>query len=816
MTNHWIDIRNSDCMMIIGSNAAENHPISFKWVTEAKERGGTLISVDPRFTRTSSKADIYAVMRSGCDIAFIGGMINYVINDMEANPGNYNMEYVTQYTNAAFKINPDFEFNDGLFGEIEQKTYNGSYTAASKATWKYGAGSTPETDDTLQDPDCVFQLLKKHYSRYDADTVCNITGTPKETYLEVCKAYAATGQKGKAGTIMYAMGATQHTYGVQNIRGYAILQLLLANMGVAGGGINALRGTSNVQGSTDMCLLEHILPGYLGVPVESDTDLNTYLLRTGKHPDKTITPVGLAADTSSNWWQHARKYTVSLLKAWYGDAATADNEFAFHNLPKKDTSVNHTHIGLIEAMGRGTIKGLWVWGQNPASGGPNSNGARNALAKLDWLVSVDIWENETAIFWKRPDVNPADIGTEVFMLPAACSYEKEGSISNSGRWAQWRYKAVQAPGEAKPDLEIMDELMTEIKKLYEADSSAPGRNAITDLVWDYNGVNADKVAREVNGYDLTTGELVYLFTKLKDDGTTTSGNWLYCNQYTETQGNKMQRHNPVDLSGIGLYSSWTWCWPYNRRIIYNRASVDLNGNPYDSEHPVTWWTGEAWAPQGDLSEEQGGDVLDGGWPPINVADAGAKFLPFIMKPEGVARIWGFGRAEGPLPEVYEAWESPVSNPMSSQQNNPCAFIGTWQNPKGTTADFPYVGTTYRCSEHWQTGIMTRNLPWLVELMPELYAEFDEELAADKGIENGDKVVVSSARGECRAVAIVTKRFQPLTIDGQTVHQIGIPWHWGYAGMSKGDAANMLTPHVGDANTTIPEFKTFLCDVRRAD
>jgi formate dehydrogenase major subunit len=810
MTNHWIDIRNADCIMIIGSNAAENHPISFKWVTEAIERGATIINVDPRFTRTSSKADIYAVMRSGCDIAFIGGMINYIINDMESNPNNYNMDYVINYTNAALIINSDFEFNDGLFGEISPGEFAGKYTAVAKATWKYANPTTPATDPTLQDPSCVFQLLKQHYSRYDADTVCSITGTPKSTYLEVCKAYAATGQKGKVGTICYAMGTTQHTYGTQNIRSYAILQLLLANMGVAGGGINALRGTSNVQGSTDMCLLEHILPGYLDVPVEGDTDLNTYLLRSGKHPDKTITPIGLAGDKSLNWWGNARKYIVSLLKAWYGDAATADNEFAFHYLPKKNPAVNYTHIGLIEAMGRGVIKGLWVWGQNPASGGPNSNGALAALAKLDWMAIADIWSNETAEFWMRPGVDPSTIGTEVFLLPAACSYEKEGSISNSGRWAQWRYKAVEPPGEAKPDLEIMAELMTKIKELYQTDSTAPGRGAITNLVWDYGDVNSDKVAREINGYDLTTGKLVASFVALKDDGTTTSGNWLYCNQYSEEEGNKCARRNPVDShpNQIGLYSNWSWCWPVNRRIIYNRASVDLNGNPWDSEHPVVLWNTEEakWV----------GDVIDGGGNPINLADAGAKNLPFIMLPEGVARIWGYGRAEGPLPEAYEPWESPLANNLlSGQKSNPCAFVGTWMNPQGTPDQFPHVGTTYRCSEHWQTGIMTRNLPWLVELMPELYAEMDEQLAAAEGIENGDKVIVSSARGEVRAVAIVTKRFQPLTIGGKTVHQIGVPWHWGYAGLAKGDAGNLLTPHVGDANTTIPEYKTFLCNVRRA-
>ena len=805
MTNHWIDIRNSDCIMIIGSNAAENHPISFKWVTKAMEAGAKLINVDPRFTRTSSKADIYAPMRSGCDIAFIGGMINYVLNDMERNPGNYNMEYVTQYTNAAFIINPGFKFNDGLFGEVK----DGKYTAAAKNTWKYANTKTPATDPTLKDPMCVFQLLKKHFSRYDVDTVCSITGTPKDVYLQICQTYTATGPKGKAGTIMYAMGTTQHTYGTQNIRGYAILQLLLGNMGVAGGGINALRGTSNVQGSTDMCLLSHILPGYLNVPQDGDTELAAYIKRSGKNPDATITPQGLSGDKSSNWWNNSRKYVVSLLKAWYGDAAQPSNDFCFHHLPKCDPGVNYTHIGMFETMGRGTIKGLWCWGQNPAVAGPDSHGEREALGNLDWLVVADVWLNETGEFWKRPGVNPASISTEVFVLPAACSYEKEGSISNSGRWAQWRYKAVEPPGVAIPDLEIMNLVMLKLKEIY-AREGGPSAEAITDLVWNYGEISSDKVAREINGYDLTTGKLMVNFVMLKDDGTTSSGNWLYCNQYTEEDGNKCARREPVDThpKKIGLYSNWSWCWPLNRRIIYNRASVDLNGVPWNSEHPVIL----------DYTPEKKwqGDVPDGGWPPINQAKAGEKYLPFIMKPEGVARLWGYGRVEGPLPEVYEPWESPLDrNLMSGTKHNPCAFIGTYMNERSTPDRFPYVGTTYRCTEHWQTGIMTRNLPWLVELMPEMYIEMGEELASEKGIEAGDNVIVSNARGEIRAVAVVTKRFQPLQVGGKTVHHIGVLNHWGYSGMSTGDSGNILTPHVGDANTTIPEYKTFLCNVRRA-
>jgi formate dehydrogenase major subunit len=790
--------------MIIGSNAAENHPISFKWVTEAMERGAKLINVDPRFTRTSSKADIYAPIRSGTDIAFIGGIINYVLNDMEKNPGNYNLEYVKQYTNAALIVNSGFTFNDGLFGEMSDSRY----TAAAKKTWKYADTKTPAADPTLKNPNCVFQLLKKHYSRYDADTVCNITGTPKDTYLEVCRTYSATGQKGKAGTIMYAMGATQHTYGTQNVRVYAILQLLLGNIGVAGGGINALRGTSNVQGSTDMCLLSHILPGYLAVPKEGDTDLEAYLKRVRP---STITPQGLRGDKSANWWDNYKKYIVSLLKAWYGPAATKANDFCFSYLPRCDPGVNYTHIGMFEAMGQGKIKGLWNWGQNPASGGPNSNGARNALGNLDWLVVADIWMNETSEFWQRPGVNPSDIKTEVFVLPAACSYEKEGSISNSGRWAQWRYKAVEPPGEGMADLEIMYLVMLKLKELYKADSAAPQREAITKLDWNYGTrVTADAVAREINGYDLTTGKLAESFGVLKDDGTTSSGNWLYCNMYTEAAGNKARKRDPIDLHPrqIGLYSDWSWCWPLNRRIIYNRASVDLKGAPWDKEHPVIL--------NYNPTTKWQGDVPDGGWPPISQAEKGTKYLPFIMKPEGVARLWGYDRVDGPLPEVYEPWESPLDkNLMSGTKSNPCAFIGTYMNKRGTPDQYPCVGTTYRCTEHWQTGIMTRNLPWLVELMPEMYVEMSEELAAEKGIKNGDKVMVSAARGEIQAVAVVTKRFQPLQVGGKTIHHIGVLNHWGYSGMAKGDTGNILTPHVGDANTTIPEYKTFLCNVRRA-
>jgi formate dehydrogenase major subunit len=495
---------------------------------------------------------------------------------------------------------------------------------------------------------------------------------------------------------------------------------------------------------------------------------------------------------------------VSLLKAWYGGSADKGNEFGYQNLPKN--SGNYSWISLFEAMYEGTIKGLMCWGQNPAVCGPNSNMERKALENLDWMVAVDLWETETAAFWKRPGVNPADIRTEVFLLPAVASFEKEGSVTNSGRWSQWRYKCVDAPGEAMPDLDIINQLMVSIRELYSSDANAPQGGAILDLTWDY-GSHPDphQVAKEINGYDLTTGKLLPSFGKLKDDGTTTSGNWLYCASYTE-EGNMAARRDltpgPFD---IGLHPKWAWCWPVNRRIIYNRASVDLNGEPWDKEHPVIRWQNGKWV----------GDVPDGGWPPMAV-DPDKTKNPFIMKPEGHARIFGAGMADGPFPEHYEPWESPVENMLSGTQHDPAFKI--WAGPmdfKGTPDKYPIVCTTYRLVEHWQAGQMTRNLPWMVELQPEMFVEISEELAAEKGIVNGGRVIVETARGRIEAVALVTKRFKPFQINGTRIHQIGMPWHWGYTGLSTGDSANLLTPHVGDANTMIPEFKAFLCNVRKA-
>lgn len=789
MTNHWTDIANADVILIMGSNAAENHPISFNWVTRAVEKGAKLIHVDPRFTRTSARAHIWAPLRSGTDIAFIGGMVKYIVEDIERNPQGYNMEYLREYTNAGWLINPAFKLTDGIFSGYD----SAARSYKDKSSWQYQLDekSIPKQDKTLQDPDCVFQLLKRHYARYDMDMVSSVTGTPSELLLDVYRTYASTGRPDKAGTILYAMGTTQHTVGSQNVRAFGIIQLLLANMGIAGGGINALRGESNVQGSTDFALLYHLIPGYISVASSAYPTLAKYL--------EAIVPQ-TKDPRSGNWKKNFPKYVTSMLKSWYGTAATKDNEFGYQFLPKIQAGANYSWIPLFEVMEKGEIKGALCWGQNPAVGGPNSNQERKALEKLDWLVVADLWETETADFWKRPGVKPADIKTEVFILPACASYEKEGSVTNSGRWSQWRYKALDPPGEAREDLWMIAHLMDKVRELYTAEGG-PNAGAITNLTWSY-GEHPDPaaVAKEINGYDLSTGKLITNFVSLKDDGSTACGNWIFSGSYNET-GNLMARRDSKDTSGIGLYSGWAWCWPLNRRILYNRASVNLSGAPWNPARAVMKWDA--------VAKKWSGDVVDGFG-----ANAPGEIYPFIMNPEGMGRLFGMGMADGPFPEHYEPWESPVMNKLSSTQLNPAVKV--WRpDEKGSPDKYPYVATTYRVTEHWQAGAMTRNLPWLVELMPEMFVEIGEKLADEKGIRNGDRVRVESARGSVTGAAVVTNRLVPLRVNGTVVHQIGLPWHWGYSGLSTGDSANLLTPHIGDPNTTMPEYKTFLVNIRKA-
>jgi formate dehydrogenase major subunit len=795
MTNHWVDMVNADVVLMIGGNPAENHPIAMNWLRRTKEAGAILLHVDPRYNRSSQICDVFAKLRPGTDIAFVGGMIRYAIEH-----GRINWEYVREYTNASWIVRSDFGFEDGLFSGFDPT--KGSY---DRTSWGFegDAEGFARKDPSLEHPRCVFQVMKRHFARYDPDSVCRITGTPRDAFLKVCDAYTSTFAPDRAGSWLYAMGTAQHTHGAQNVRSYAMLQLLLGNIGIAGGGVNAMRGESNVQGSTDQGLLFHILPGYQPVPVEADDGLQGYLERVTPKPTDRH---------SVNWWGNAPKYLVSMLKAWYGEHATAENDFAFDYLPKIGPGYDgggYSHIALFQAMLSGQIKGAFCFGQNPAVGGPNSEMARKALEQLDWIVIADLFAHETAEYWKRPGVDPTEIGTEVFVLPAAASIEKEGSIVNSGRWMQWRYQAVEPPGDAKADMDILDGIARAIKKAYASDGAFP--EPIRHLTWDYGGegghVDPHLIAKEINGKFLVdvgehaAGSRVPGFPALQDDGSTACGNWLYCGSYPE-EGNLAARRDPSDAeNAIGLHPSWAWVWPMNRRILYNRASVDRKGQPFNPRKWVIRWNAD--------EKRWEGDVPDGGMPP-------GKEGPFIMLPGGVAQLFAPELVDGPLPEHYEPVESPVRNLMSSQAFNPVVRI--WKNSDfdklGDASEFPIVATTYRVSEHWQTGAMSRNMPWLVGLMPDAFIELGSDLAERKGIVDGDRVVVSSARGSIEVFALVTERLQPFWVDGRNVDLVGIPWHWGYSGLAPGASANVLTPNVGDPNTMIPEYKAFLCDVEK--
>jgi len=838
MTNHWIDLKNADVVLVMGANPAENHPISMKWILRAKEKGGKLIVVDPRFTRTASKADIYAPMRSGTDIAFLGGMIRYILdNDLYFN------DYVVNYTNAAFLVNPDFKDPgelDGIFSG-----YNEKARKYDKKTWAFQVDEKglPKKDPTLKDPNCVFQLLKKHYSRYTIEKVSDVTGTPKEKLVEVYKTFGSTGKPDRAGTECYAMGWTQHTVGTQNIRAMCIIQLLLGNMGIAGGGINAMRGESNVQGSTDYGLLFHILPGYLPVPTASITDLKTYI---EKLTPKTKDP------KSVNWWGNRPKYITSYLKAIYGDNATKENDFGYSWLPKPDEGMNCSWLMLFDQMYKGKFEGFFAWGQNPACSGANAGKVRKALSKLKWMVNVNLFDSETGSFWHGPGIDPKDIQTEVFQLPACSSVEKEGSITNSSRLAQWRYKAIEPVGESRPDSEIMNELYFRVRNLYQK-QDGKFSDPITKLTWDYEEkglagstrkVDIHSVAKEINGYHLTDvfdkstppkqinkkGDLCASFVFLQTDGSTSCGNWIYSQSYNMKDGkpfNNMARRGKDDPTKLGLYSGWAWSWPVNRRIIYNRAAVDLQGNPWDPKRAVIKWVPPSPDPKDPAKTIAGkwvGDIPDGPAPPM--ADEKAGKYPFIMRADGMGAIFGPGLADGPFPEHYEPLECPVQeNPMAGKHRiNPTSKI-FYSKEGGQVEDifvscdirYPYVATTYRVTEHWQTGVLTRHLPWQLEMQPQQFVEISKELADEKNIMSGDKVIVSSARGEIWAIALVTGRIRPFKIMNSTVHQVGLPWCFGWqypVDGSSGDSANLLTPTIGDANTMIPETKAFMVNIEK--
>ncbi len=784
MTNHWKDIKNADVILVMGANPAENHPCGFKWAIEARDgRGAKLVTVDPRFTRTSAVADHHLQIRPGSDIAVLGGFIRYTLEH-----GLQHDEYVRLHTNASFIVGRGFDFDDGLFSGFDAASQQ-----YDKRAWDYERGSDGyvRRDPTLQHPRCVFQLLKRHYDRYTPELVAQIAGCSVDELLRTAEIVCSTGVPERVGTIMYAVGWTMHTVGSQIIRTAAILQLLLGNIGRPGGGINALRGHANVQGATDHAIVADILPGYLKVPTPAQTTLAQYL--------RESTPRPLTANTM-NYWGNYPKFFVSQMKSWFGEHATPDNEFAYHHLAKPPDDASW--LSIWDQAHRGRLEGFIALGFNPLLAGPDIPRLLRAMARLKWKVVIDPFMLDSAEFWKAPGMNPAEIDTEVLYLPATHWIERDGSFTNSGRWAQWKERAIDPPSGVRSDTWILSELFWRVKELYEQEGGAY-HEPIRHMTWDYLNPREPtlaELAKEINGFDLSTGRLLSSFGELKADGSTSSGNWLYCGSFTE-QGNMMARRDSEDPTGLGMHHGWAWSWPLNRRVLYNRASADEAGRPWDPRRSGIRWNGREWV----------GDVPDFGRT-TRPGTMGA----FIMTEEGVARLFSTHLRDGPLPEHYEPAESPTANLLHERVPvNPVVrwYDGVRETLATAGEDFPYACTVYRVVE--REHFVTSNVPYLVELMPDFFVEVPEGLAREKGIENGGRVRVRSKRGEVEGTAIVTKRIKPLIVNGGVLWTVGIPVHWGFVGITQGAMANQLTPFIGDANTRCPEFKAFLVNVEPA-
>ena len=846
MTNGWIDIKNTDMMLIMGGNPAENHPCGFKWAIEAKlHRNAKTIVVDPRLTRTAATADMYVQIRAGADIAFLGGVIRYAIEN-----NRIAHDYLVNYTNAAFIIKDGFKLpDDGLYSgfDPEKKTYD-------KKTWNYEEGgdlagkpvaaSPPEKaavpsmpggpppaptlpgkaafDFSLQHPRCVFQLMKKQYERYTPEMVERITGIPQDQFLKAADLFTSIRKDGdtkKVATIIYAVGWTQHSFGTQIIRTAAMLQLLMGNVGRAGGGVNALRGHSNIQGATDMAGIFDNLPGYLKVPAPTDTDLATYL--------KRITPTASKPDPwdSFNYWSNTPKFVVSLLKAMYGPAATKENDFAFNYLPKIDR--NYSWVNIWNDMYEGKVKGLFAFGMNGVMIGPDSNKNINALKKADWLVVCEIYPDETSEFWRAPGITTDEmkqINTTVYRLPGAGFAEKDGSFTNSARWLQWKNIAVPPPGHAQLDQDILAKIFLKVRELYKKEGGKfpdPILNATLGYT-NPSSPSLSEIAKEINGkalVDITdpktnitikAGQQLPGFAWLKDDGTTSCGNWIYCGSWTEA-GAMIQRRGTDDPSGLGIYPNWGWSWPANRRVLYNRASCDLDGKPWDASRRQVWW-----------------DEAKQSWVGVDVPDFKPDSAPkdhmgpFIMTPEGTGRLFvPLGLNDGPFPEHYEPIESPIANPLHpNQSSNPIAktYKTDFDKYAKPGQGFDVICTTYRLTEHYH--YWTKNNPMNVQLVPEPFVEVPAELADRMGIRGGEKVKVSSIRGQYIAKAMVTRRIRPMKIDGKETFQIGIPIHWGFRGIAEDEGktaktlTNQLSPTVIDPNAFTPEFKGFLVKIEK--
>jgi formate dehydrogenase major subunit len=875
MTNGWIDIKNTDMMLIMGGNPAENHPCGFKWAVEAKRtRNAKIISVDPRFTRTSSQADLYCQIRAGSDIAFLGGVIKYALEN-----NRVNHEYLVNYTNAPFIVKEGFKLpEDGLYSGFnsETKVYDkstwnyeeggnlagkGSATSAVndaaagpagahlvEASLKFPAGSQggQQTKDatkgtgmavppapllpgdaaydlTLQHPRCVYQLLKKQYSRYTPEMVERITGIPKEQFLKAADMFTSIRKDGdtkKVATIIYAVGWTQHSFGTQIIRTAAMLQLLLGNVGRAGGGVNALRGHSNIQGATDMAGIFDNLPGYLKVPNPNDTDLASYLKRVTPNSSK---PKEWA---SWNYYSNTPNFAVSLLKAFYGDAAKKENGFAYDYLPKIDRNYSWTQIW--DHMYRGDMKGMFAFGMNGVMIGPDTNKNIDALKKADWLVVGEIYQDETSEFWRAPGITTEEqknIKTTVYRLPCAGFAEKDGTFVNSARWLIWKYAALPTPGDCRLDQDIVAQIFLRIRDLYKKEGGKfpdpilncswsytnPEHPSLAEVAKELNGKAVGDLKDDKTGQEIKAGQQLPGFAWLKDDGTTMCGNWIYSGSWTEA-GPQTQRRGTDDPSGLGVYPNWGWSWPANRRVLYNRASCDVNGKPWDASRRQVWWNeaGQKWV---------GNDVPD------FKVDSNPKdhMGPFIMNPEGVGRLFvPLGAVtDGPFPEHYEPFESPTKNLLHPDQpNNPVVKkLTTAADKFGTPDQFPVVCTTYRLTEQYH--YWTKNNPMNTQLIPEAFIEMSVEHAKELGISGSEKIKITSARGTYIAKAFVTRRIKPMQIDGKTVHQIGIPIHQGFRGIDEDEGrnartpVNLLSPTVIDPNAYTPEFKGFLVKVEKA-
>jgi formate dehydrogenase major subunit len=804
MTNTWMDIKSSDLIIIMGGNAAEAHPCGFKWVIEAKaHRGAKLVVIDPRFTRSASVADFYCPIRQGTDIAFLSGVIKYLLDN-----DKIQHEYVKHFTNAAMLVKDGYAFQDGLFSGYDEAKRD-----YDKSTWEYQIGDDgfAKLDETLQDPRCVINVLKKHVEGYTPELVERITGSPKDKFLKICEMIAETSSPDKAMTSMYALGWTQHSYGSQNIRTMCIVQMLLGNIGVRGGGMNALRGHSNIQGLTDLGLLSNTMPGYLSLPVELETDYPTYMK---KRQFKPLRP------NQTSYWQNYPKFYASLQKAMFGKAATPENNFAFDWLPKLDTT--YDILKAFELMQDGKMNGYICQGFNPLMSIPDKNKVRSSLAKLQFLITMDPLETETSHFFENHgefnEIDPAQVMTEVIKLPTTCFAEDEGSLANSSRWLQWHVPAQDPPWETRSDIDIIAGVFTRMRALYEKEGGA-FPDPIVNTYWPYMDAESpspDELARELNGYALAPvkdpidptkvigpGKQLDGFGQLQADGSTLCGCWIYSGCYTE-KGNIMALRQTADPGAAGIAPGWAFAWPANRRILYNRASADVNGKPWNEERKLVEWNGTKWT---------GFDVPD--FVATNAPGNGAG--PFILTEEGQGRLWTRGlMRDGPFPAHYEPFESPRVNLVAPKvRGNPAArvFKDDWAR-FGNADEFPYAATTYRLTEHFH--YWTKHAKINAILQPEFFVEMSEQLAAEKGIVKGDWVRVWSKRGSVKAKALVTKRIKPLICDGRPVHVIGVPIHWGFIGETlKGYGANTLTPFVGDANTNTPEFKAFLVNVERS-